>query len=240
MLIKNWRAHASRFFAAGSLAAAILAIGLNGEFSDPSHLPTKSKVAGRSAPVVSASKREFVAPPSLSSTPWLEKAASINSLEGLLEISTGRFERRLLQAMMDDELGNESPYKGLSSQYPLALVLAKGVKSFNRNTYRTSSFNGDEGYDLVVYEVIHTDGTHSSFMAYFDKDNREVLEGEIEPQKKALYVVFNVFETKHTSYYNRYKNGELEDHGSIELGAAMASVSQRVGGSIPFMAVSSR
>lgn len=241
MFLKNWRSYAHRTFAVSSLAVAILAIGLNGEFSDSRQSSEdfeSSNLSQRGA--VSKNLKAIKIPQSLSVTPWLEKAISETSLAGLRDLSQGMTERLLLEAMMDDEIGTGSPFSNLSSFYPVALILSKGVKQYNRGTYRTSLFRGDEGYDLIVYEVIHDDGTHSSFMAYFDKENRQELEENVGPEQKSLYVVFNVFETKQTSYYNRYKNGNLEDHGSVQMVAARAGVSQRVSASVPFMAAANR
>lgn len=218
-----------------TVSAAAIAIAFTGDFGgvDSSTRITKSANLSEKQKITRKS-----IPQTLNPTPWMEQASGITNLPELLKITSNK-EKLLVQSLMDDEFDNGKPFLSLSSYYPLVALLGKGVRSYQRSTFRTQNYRGADSYDLVTYDVIHSDGTHSEIMAYNDKKadpdlNSRTLE---LPMK---YVVFSLYESGQSRYYNLYRDNELEEHGSLELARATHLVADRVNGSVPFMAVTSR
>lgn len=250
----NWRVLAQKVFASITVASAAIAIGLTGEKNEiksttsptSSSLTSSQTVSQKSlksgavpAQAAVSSSPSGKVPVALSTVPWLEKAVQLTSLREFLEMTPQNQARQLVQSLIEDEFEKGAPFANLSSYYPLALLLSKGVTQYTRNTYRTHEFRGEEGYDLVTYDITHGDGTHSSIMAYMDRSSGNELDTLTTP-KRSVYVVLSLPETKRTNYYNLYRDNELFEHSSLAASESLALVNHRVNASVPFTAVSIR
>lgn len=135
---------------------------------------------------------------------------------------------RLRGHLAQDEIGTRNPFADLSTIEPLTLVLAKGVKGFGRQAYRSPQYKEETGYDLVSYEIQHADQTVSRVLAYLETP----LEGG-EP----VPVVLVMRAGGEGARQSLYRSGQLIEETDVTLLQAQNRVHQRLNAGIPFMSV---
>lgn len=138
----------------------------------------------------------------------------------------------LRESLEQDEFGELNPFANLSTLDPITAVLARGVKGYTRSTFRSPEYTGDNGYDLVHYEVQHPDGKTSVIMAYLEKPLTASGGGNRIP-----FVMVMTTEGDHSSVA-LYKGGTLEERSEIDTREGESRISQRLNAGVPFLSVS--
>jgi hypothetical protein len=137
---------------------------------------------------------------------------------------------RLKESLLADELGDANPFTGLGTLEPLKEVLSRGVASFERQAYRSPGHKEEFGYDLLVYEITHSDATHSVIMAY--------LENELQRTEAArVPVVVIQLPTGGSFKQTSYRAGHLLDQLEATADQAQDLVARHMNSSIPFFSV---
>jgi len=143
----------------------------------------------------------------------------------------------LRDSLAQDEFGELTPFAGLSTLYPLTHVIAKGIKSFERTTYRSPEYQGESGYDLVHYEIEHPDGEQSSIVAYLDRTLATAARNVGAPDPRVPVVM--ILEGRgEQSAYSLYRSGDLIEQTEIPVADSQDLVARRISASVPFMSVS--
>lgn len=135
----------------------------------------------------------------------------------------------LSRSLEQDELGDESPFAHLSTLDPLQHVMRKGVEKFRRDTFRSSGYKQETGYDVVSYEVHHTDGSKSTILAY--------LESPQAAENRVPFVIFMVSNGQVASY-SFFRSGNLIEQSDLTPTEASTLVSNRLSSAVPFLSVS--
>lgn len=142
----------------------------------------------------------------------------------------------LSRSLEQDELLEHSPFAALSNLDSLQSVLKLGVVKFHRETFRSSAFQGESGYDIVSYEIEHKDGHRSSILAYLDKADPSDIRDVGSSDARVPFVVFMVSNGSGRSYIF-YRSGVLVDQHEMNAQDADDYVAQRLRNSIPFLSV---
>lgn len=145
--------------------------------------------------------------------------APLRALKPQLITTNERFRDSLTQ----DELGEENPFAMLSGMEALTKLMSKGVRHFERQTYRTPRYKGESGYDLVHYTIEQFDGTHSSVLAYLEGHTPMVVISVGEGLKSELHV---------------FRGGDLMERSVVAGTQAHAAIDRRINESVPFLSVS--
>lgn len=164
----------------------------------------------------------------------VEKSATKNAKKVAIENSTVTEFR---EALAQDEFGEFVPFAHLSTLDPLLNLVRKGVKRFERTTFRSPEYQGESGYDLVHYEVEHPNGARSSILAYLDRPLLTAQRNVGEPDSR-VPVVMIMNENGAMSEYALYRAGHLVEQSQIPLADVSRLVAQRISQSLPFMSVS--
>lgn len=81
--------------------------------------------------------------------------------------------KALLESLLGEKFYNSNPFQTLEKVSSIMEIVDRGVISFDRRIFRTqtniSAWNN--GYDVVVYEVKHSDGGTSVIQAAMQSDN---------------------------------------------------------------------
>lgn len=143
----------------------------------------------------------------------------------------------LRDSLAQDEFHEVLPFANLSTLDPLTRLLGKGVVHFERTVFRSPDYQGESGYDLVQYDLEHTDGTHSAILAYLDRPGLTVSRnvGTADPR---IPVVMILEAQGMESAYSLYRSGNLIEQSLIPSSDVSALVAQKISLSIPFMSVS--
>lgn len=145
--------------------------------------------------------------------------------------------KALRESLAQDEFLDVNPFANLSSLDPLNALFAKGVKSFERSTYRSPDHQGESGYDLVHYEIQHNRGGRSVIVAYLERPmltaSRNV--GAIDDR---IPFVMVMVDKGASATYSYYRFGSLTEQIEIPWTDAQGLVAQRLNASIPFLSVS--
>lgn len=139
---------------------------------------------------------------------------------------------RLRFTFTQDELGNVSPFGDLNTLVPLTNMLNKGVVSFQRQAYRSPQYKEEAGYDLVQYEVEHTDKSKSYVLAYLERPL-----GDGNPD--ALVPIVIVMQAHQgAAKQSFYRGGTLIEQGDLSLAQVQSLMAQKLNSGIPFFSVS--
>ena len=126
------------------------------------------------------------------------------------------------------ELGRSNPFADLRDLKPLEAVLARGAVHFKRQSYRSAHYQEETGYDIVAFDITHSDQTKSTILAYLER----TLEGpDVVP------VVLLVTNGPERAKQALFRGGELAESQSVPLSVAQSMVAQRVNAGVPFFSV---
>jgi hypothetical protein len=143
----------------------------------------------------------------------------------------------LRDSLAQDEFGDMNPFAELANVEPINALFAKGVKSFERTTYRSPNHRGESGYDLLEYQIEHPHGGHSIIMAYLERPVLTATRGVGMIDDRIPFVVIVTNEGDKTDYAY-YRSGELVEQNNIPWTEAQGLVAQRLNASVPFLSVS--
>jgi hypothetical protein len=143
----------------------------------------------------------------------------------------------LSRSLEQDELKDENPFTHLSTLDPLQQIMFRGVAHFKRETFRSPDYQEESGYDLVAYEIEHTDGSKSSILAYLEKLDSTEARGVGMPDERVPFVVFVVANGESVSS-SIFRGGALINQTDISPGEAEAMISHRLSLGVPFLSVS--
>jgi hypothetical protein len=143
----------------------------------------------------------------------------------------------LRDSLAQDEFGETLPFANLTTFDPLLKVLGHGVAHFDRTVFRSPDYQGEDGYDLVQYEIEHPDGKHSTILAYLDRPLLTVSHNVGAPDPR-IPVVMVLESQGESSVYSLYRSGNLVEQSPIPTADVSGLVAQRISLSIPFLSVS--
>ncbi|HMN67541.1 MAG TPA: hypothetical protein PKC28_03285 [Bdellovibrionales bacterium] len=144
--------------------------------------------------------------------------------------------RKLRDSLSQDEFGDISPFGDLSTLEPLSELMRKGVKSFERQAFRSPEYQGEIGYDILHYRIHHADGSTSEIMAYLERalttESRNVgAPDEREP------VVMSMVADQDRIQFSYFKANVLKQRSELSSSDAQALVEQRLSSGVPFLSV---
>jgi hypothetical protein len=143
----------------------------------------------------------------------------------------------LSRSFEDDEILDANPFAHLSTLEPLQKIMQKGVAHFQRETLRSSDYQEESGYDILSYEIEHSDGTKSEVMAYLEKKDPNEVRNIGAPDTRTVFVVVMVANGP-TSDISFFRGGELIQQSALSTSEAQALVSNRLSEGVPFLSVS--
>lgn len=162
----------------------------------------------------------------------LAKAKDFSSIKDFFNLAMDKESRELLTQMMEDRFQSQNPYHNLSSVYPVALMLSKGVTSWNRHVYRSSEFNQEYGYDVVKYVITHDDTSTSYLFAYREKNQEQRL-WLGEEDKRPTLATFLVNRGDGLVFRMNFVNGDIEQSDNIDLSVALNSMQDKMNKATP-------
>lgn len=131
---------------------------------------------------------------------------------------------RFRDSLAQDELNELNPFAELTGmEVSLSRLLAKGVREFKRDTYRSPKYKAEFGYDVVHYSVDQMDGTKSSVVAYSDGNDPVVMVVVGGLQQSDLIT---------------FRSGVLSGKETLPTDKALVSVDRKISESVPFLSVS--
>lgn len=143
----------------------------------------------------------------------------------------------LSRSLEQDELMDENPFAHLSSSDPLQQIMTKGVTKFHREVYRSPDYQGESGYDLVSYEIEHTDQSKSTVLAYLERANENTWHNVGAPDERIPFIIFMVSSGEGVTY-SFFRAGHLTEQSTLTSAQASDIVAQRLSSGIPFLSVS--
>ncbi len=143
----------------------------------------------------------------------------------------------LSRSLEEDELHDENPFAHLSTLEPLQKIMQKGVAHFHRETFRSPDYHEESGYDLLSYEIEHTDGSKSGVMAYLEKPEAGTSTAIGAPDTRMVFVVFMVANGA-SSNLSFYRSGELIQQSELSTSEVQTFIAHRLSEGIPFLSVS--
>lgn len=159
-------------------------------------------------------------------------------LEGARPENFKPLQSALSQSLEQDELKDENPFAHLSSLDPLQQIMQKGVAKFHRETFRSPDYQDESGYDLVSYEIEHTDGSKSFVLAYLEKPELSAWRNIGAPDPRLTFVMFMVAGADGNSSYSFFKSGDLIEQSKLTNAEAETLVGSRISEGVPFLSVS--
>lgn len=162
----------------------------------------------------------------------LAKAKEFSSIKDFLNLAMDKESRELLNQMMTDRFQSQNPYHNLSSVYPVALILSKGVTRWNRHVYRSSDFNQEYGYDVVKYVITHDDTSTSYLFAYRERNIEQRL-WLGEEDKRPTLATFLVNRGDGRVFRMNFVNGDIEQSDNIDLSVALDSMQNKMNKATP-------
>lgn len=145
--------------------------------------------------------------------------------------------KALRESFAQDEFGDSNPFASLNNVDPLNALFAKGVKSFERTTFRSPDHQGEIGYDLLQYDIEHPGGGRSVVVAYLERPVLTSIRnvGTVDDRLPFVMVMVDKGEGATYSYY---RSGNLLEQSEIPWTEARGMVAQRLNASVPFISVS--
>lgn len=144
----------------------------------------------------------------------------------------------LKNAMSADELAGLNPYETLSSEDALRRLLERPILTFERKTLRSPSYRDEAGYDVVHYDIQHTDGSQSSILAFVDHTGELVTTDNVEIRGEETVIMVLTPKDGGEQEYALYRNGALEELTTVPPEESASLVAQRLDAAIPFLSVS--
>lgn len=145
--------------------------------------------------------------------------------------------KALRESLAQDEFTEGNPFASLADIEPINAVFAKGVKNFERTTYRSPDHQSESGYDLLQYEVEHPHGGKSIIVAYLERPLLTASRNVGTLDERIPFVVVMSHEGEQ-AVYSYYRSGNLIEQNKISWTEAQSLVAQRVNASVPFLSVS--
>lgn len=136
----------------------------------------------------------------------------------------------LTQMLAEDELDSQNPYSELSSPVPIQEIFAKGIRGFDRRTYRSPNYHETFGYDLVTYEVRH-EKSKSLILAHTSNSG-------IEGVPTKTFVVFISPLSEGMVRWTQFEDQLLAYDRVMSEEEATTQMSSLIQSSIPFLSVS--
>lgn len=130
---------------------------------------------------------------------------------------------KLKESLGLDELKGVSLFEDQSVLEPIAHLLEKGVSNFARQAFRSPTYKGEFGYDLLHYEIKHPDGCTSSLLAYLEQDVPTLLFIVGEQNKNELFY---------------FRESKLIERSWISATEARSLIESKIQESLPFLSVS--
>jgi hypothetical protein len=143
----------------------------------------------------------------------------------------------LSQSLEQDELKDENPFAHLANLDPLRQVMQRGVAKFHRETFRSPDYQDESGYDLLSYEITHTDGGKSTILAYLEKTDATIWRNVGAPDQRTVFVVFYV-SSGDKMLYSYFRGGDLIEQAEVSSADAGTQVAKRLSQGVPFLSVS--
>ncbi|MGE0763763.1 MAG: hypothetical protein AB7N80_10840 [Bdellovibrionales bacterium] len=164
----------------------------------------------------------------------IEAAKDMSSINDFNKLTLNSVEKQLIERVQSDEFNQGNPFYSMNNVYPIALILQKGVKSFNRDAYRSPQFMGGMGYDVVKYEILHTDRSKSYILAYKEKTGPD----QVAIGRRDSRPVFSLFLVPHDQdqvYMSLYENGQPVTNHVVATESALSQITARVDQSTPLL-----
>lgn len=169
---------------------------------------------------------------------FIAAAQEMSAIHDFLTLSLDTTEKSLLESLMQDEFSRGNPFDSLNNVYPLALILQKGVLSFERSAYRSPQFIGNLGYDVLKYEIQHRDQTRSHILAYKEKTApAQVVIGSRD--NRPVFSLFLVPHDQDQVYMSIFESGKPITNQVVSTEVALNSVMRRVDSSTPLLSARS-
>lgn len=144
--------------------------------------------------------------------------------------------QKLREVLMEDELVSGNPFANLSSSEPLNGIYARGVFNFDRQTFRSSNYIDESGYDVIRYDIEHSDHTHSFILAYVESDRGLAHIGEAGAARVPVVLILSSGPAEWQNY--TFRNGLLREHSTLKGDEAQALLDAKLASSVPFLSVS--
>lgn len=144
--------------------------------------------------------------------------------------------QKLREVLMEDELVSGNPFANLSSSEPLNGIYARGIFNFDRQTFRSSNYIDESGYDVIRYDIEHSDHTHSFILAYVESDRGLAHIGEVRSVRVPVVLILSSGPAEWQNY--TFRNGLLKEHSTLKVDEAQALLDAKLASSVPFLSVS--
>ena len=132
----------------------------------------------------------------------------------------------LIESLERDEIADENPFANLKDLAPLQATMRKGVISFERNVYRSPSYQSESGYDLLTYTVTHPDNSKSTIVVYN------------EASTCVTFAVADLEVNGEAIDYFLFETGNLKEHVKLTAADADSRFAARLSAAVPFLSVS--
>ncbi len=139
-------------------------------------------------------------------------------------------------SLEQDALNDENPFAKLRDLEPVQRILRKGIAHYHRDTYRSSEYQQESGYDLVVYAIQQKDGSASTILAYLERNKILTVHDVGSADDRVSVVVFVVGEGE-GSDYALYRNGDAKEQSKLSLAEAETLINRRISAGVPFFSV---
>lgn len=141
--------------------------------------------------------------------------------------------QRLFSAMSHDEFSAGKPFAGLSTYRPMEELAAMDITGFDRETLRTSAYQGAVGYDLVRYTIHMKKGMDATVMAFKKQTGKgEIALGQFDD--RPVFVLVSL-PGDHSSKVYRYEMGDLTTDVSLPLKEASTLIDTQMQSSTKVM-----
>lgn len=136
-----------------------------------------------------------------------------------------------LERILDDEVSSQNPLEQINNIYSLALMIDRGIQSYERATYRSSSFIKSYGYDIVKYTVRHLDNSESYLLSYRERrqDSVVAIGG---PDTRPTYLLTLVAQQKTPEdpgfYLSLFENGKLMQNNTVNTTEALELLARQI------------
>ncbi len=164
----------------------------------------------------------------------LRSLQSMTSLHDFTKLQLPKHESELMARIDEDEFDRGNPFSIVDQPYPMALILSRGVTSYQRDAYRSSHFQGQMGYDVIKYEITHPDQTTSFILAYKERTDSE----QVGVGQKDIRPIFSMFlvPTENGQYFmSLTEENRPTENRELSQEEALKRVSSRVDSSTPLM-----
>lgn len=141
--------------------------------------------------------------------------------------------QRLFTAMSHDEFSAGKPFTGLSTYRPMEELATMDITGFDRETLRTSAYQGAVGYDLVRYTIHMKKGMDATVMAFKKQTGKgEIALGQFDD--RPVFVLVSL-PGDHSSKVYRYEMGDLTTDVTLPLKEASTLIDTQMQSSTKVM-----